>query len=131
MTYQVELVDIDALVTGQGRVPGSGLEPEPTLILELLLLCVLAQVDGPLWKKYVTVEITKLRLKKKRPKGILRCRSSFKMDHFYRTKLIMVFKEWDMTIVVNLEICFNYHEAFWPVDPGTCQEGFHRICFVC
>ena len=64
ITYQVELVDIDALVTGQGRVPGSGLEPEPTLILELLLLCVLAQVDGPLWKKYFTVEITKLRLKK-------------------------------------------------------------------
>ena len=51
MTYQVELVDIDALVTGQGCVPGSGLEPEPTLILELLLLCVLTQVDSPLCEK--------------------------------------------------------------------------------
>jgi len=51
MTYQIELVYIDALVTGQGCVPGSCLKPQPTLILELLLLRVLAQIDGPLWKK--------------------------------------------------------------------------------
>ncbi len=50
MTYQVELVDIDALVTGQGRVSGSSFKSQPTLILEFLLLRVLAQVDGSLWK---------------------------------------------------------------------------------
>ena len=47
---QVQLVDVDALVTGEGGVSRPGLEAQPALVLELLLLHVLTKVDGTLCK---------------------------------------------------------------------------------
>jgi hypothetical protein len=43
--YQVELIDVDAFVSGECCVPGSGLESQPALVLELLLPHVLAKLD--------------------------------------------------------------------------------------
>ena len=78
-------------------------------------------------RKIIIVEFTTL---KNRPKGIYTISIKLQKSTIF-IELFLVFKEWDMTIVVNLKIFFNYHVAFWPVDPGTCQEGFRRICSVC
>ena len=45
---EVELVDVDALVPGEGSVPRPRLQPDPALVLELAPLHVLTQLGGPL-----------------------------------------------------------------------------------
>ena len=53
---QIQLVDVDALVAGEGGVSRPGLEAQPALVFELLLLHVLAEVNGMLWKQWGNVD---------------------------------------------------------------------------
>ena len=45
---EVELVDVDALVPGEGGVPRPRLQPDPALVLELASLHVLAELGSAL-----------------------------------------------------------------------------------
>ena len=49
---QIQLGDVDALVAGEGGVSRPGLEAQPALVFELLLLHVLAEVNGTLCKQW-------------------------------------------------------------------------------
>lgn len=39
------------LVAREGGIPGPGLEPQPALVLELLLSHVLSELNGPFYKE--------------------------------------------------------------------------------
>ena len=45
---EVELVDVDALVPGEGSVPRTRLQPDPALVLELAPLHVLSELGSAL-----------------------------------------------------------------------------------
>ena len=48
---QVQLVDVDALVPGEGRGPGAGLQAQPALVFELPLAHVLAEFHCAVWRE--------------------------------------------------------------------------------
>ena len=49
---QVQFVDVDALVAGEGGVAGTRLESQPALVLELPLPQVLTQFRGSIYDKH-------------------------------------------------------------------------------
>ena len=59
---QVELVDVDALVPGEGGVARPGLEAEPALVLELLLAHVLPELDSSFCFKEMETRMLKRKL---------------------------------------------------------------------